>query len=623
MRGRSQRVGAGRPRTLLLAAAVVLAVLACFPSISAATPPTITSFIASPSSVKVGQTTTVSAVLGELNAEYNLEILDTDTNVELGRCSATISPCAKSFEIPWSSNKEPEDQHFEVIVYPHGGNPSEGEIGASLILPVERFEWGISLEASKNPVTVGETSTLTLNGLEPDPRWTGYYAHWVDETNGEVLQNCWGNECFKKMEFPYSMEADAGPIDVRVEMIHEGEPGNVAGVAETTLYVEPIHFSVNMNFSEPETYGGVTSWLATTTATPPEYFSRQFLVHVRKLSGELVKNCLLEIPCYERLGPGTYHAVVEDESGNAFAATGWWTIPTGTSAEPEEESADGLSVVALGALFAGPSEICTELLAYPGTHFEGGSVSDQYLDCEVAVGKGATKAEVLKAVATAGGGTSVLWFLYEEKTEELTPLEDMEPPEEEAEPWPVPPVGWPEETGGEAELLKELNPQLETDREAKVVTKQCRRLAVRASLPTSDCTELPIFASGDLDVPQATQHDLEAIIQYPPWMKLNYESSAGKTGAGWYSSNPVCKEAPEGFDCDEFPFFSTEQGGESSIPRPSLKAVVKSQNRSQGGLLGNFYRKCGLSIGGKGTPFLNVPMPPGSNVPTLFLCNGN
>jgi hypothetical protein len=190
------------------------------------------------------------------------------------------------------------------------------------------------------------------------------------------------------------------------------------------------------------------------------------------------------------------------------------------------------------------------------------------------------------------------------------------------EPWPVPPVGWPGEVAVEAETLQELNPQLETEREAEVVAKQCRRLVIPASLPTSDCTELPIFASGDLDVPQATQHDIEAIDYYPPWVKLNYESSAGKSGEGWYRYDPVCEEKPKGFDCDEFPFFSTEQGGKFSDPRPSLKPVVKVQNQRQGGKLGTFYARCGVNVG-KGRPFLNVPMPPGSNVPTLYLCNGN
>jgi hypothetical protein len=46
------------------------------------------------------------------------------------------------------------------------------------------------------------------------------------------------------------------------------------------------------------------------------------------------------------------------------------------------------------------------------------------------------------------------------------------------------------------------------------------------------------------------------------------------------------------------------------------------QNIRQGSKLGRFYAACGVNVG-IGKPFLNVPMPQGSNVPTLILCNGN
>jgi Deoxyribonuclease NucA/NucB len=600
-----------------------LAVVAsvCFPSPSQAAIPSITSFTASPSTVKVGGSSVISAALSETNPEYDVALFNTDTKEEIGACWAISTPCTQKIEVPWSSNKEPKSLHFVAKVYPDGTIPTEGGGGSTLTVPVEHFDWNISLEVSKHFVSVGETTKITVKGLEPNPAWTGYLTHWVDETTGESLGDCFGSNCYEEFSIPIWMDAEAGAVDIRAEMVYEGDPENVAGVADTTVYVEPIHFGVGWSFSEPENSGGETSWLATITSTPPEYLYGLYTVYVRKQNGELVTTCTLGT-CERRFGPGTYRAVVEDEAGDEFAATGWWTIPAGSSAEPEEEAADGLNLVALGAMFTGPSEICTDLLFYPGTHFEGGSVSDQYLDCEASVGKGASTTKVLKEVAAAGAGTSVLWFLYEEKTKELTPAEDMEPLEEEMEPWPVPPVGWPGEVAVEAETLQELNPQLETEREAEVVAKQCRRLVIPASLPTSDCTELPIFASGDLDVPQATQHDIEAIDYYPPWVKLNYESSAGKSGEGWYRYDPVCEEKPKGFDCDEFPFFSTEQGGKSSDPRPSLKPVVKVQNQRQGGKLGAFYARCGVNVR-KGRPFLNVPMPPGSNVPTLYLCNGN
>ena len=603
------------------------ATLACLclvhPPLARAEIPRITGFTASPATVKPGGSTVLSAAIEPLDSTYHVAIVNTDTGETVTRCTASVTPCYREIQIPWSQNASPKDLHFEAEVIPSWASPTGS--GTGLTVHVERFEWSISLEASNNPLTVGEKTKLTVKGLEPSPAYTGYHTKIVNDTTGEQITTCWGYECWHEIEFPYSMEAEAGPVEVHAEVVTETAPYDVAGRADLTLWVDPILFGVSMSFSEPETIGSETSWLATLSASP-QLLGTPFSIAVENPSGEFVASCALWVTCGHRLGPGTYRAVVKD-SENVYAATQWWTInPSsgggGGGSEPEEDSADDFNLLALAALFAGPSEVCTALLFYPGTHFEGGSVSDQYLACEEAVGEGKSTVNVLKAVAAAGGGTAVLWYLYEEKTKEQTPAEDTEP-EEETEPPPVPPIGWPGEITAEAELLQELNPQLKSAREARDVIKQCQRLVIRASLPTSRCTELPIFASGDLDVPQATQHDIEALLHYPPWVKLNYENAETKTGRGWYNALSVCDEEPPRIrNCDEFPFFSTEQGGGSAQPRPSLKLINATQNKRQGGKLARFYDACGVNIG-KGRPFLSIPMPPGSNVTTLSLCNGN
>jgi hypothetical protein len=586
--------------------------------------PHITSLTASPSTVKSGHATVVSAAVEPFNSAYHVAIVNTDTGENLIRCAATFSPCSSEVKAPWSQNRNPKDLHFEAEVIPSWAFPSGS--GTGLTVHVERFEWNLSLEAGKNPMTVGEGTKLTVKGLEPSPAYTGYHTRIVNDTTGENITTCWNSECWHEVSFGYGWQSEAGPVDIHAEVVSEEAPYDVAGRADLTLYVDPIRFGVSMSLSEPVTYwNGSTSWLATLSASP-QLYSTPFSIAVERPNGEYVAGCALWITCGHRLEPGTYRAVVRD-SENIYAATQWWTLPSGgggggSPGEPEEESADDFDLLALAALFGGPSEVCTALLFYPGTHLQGGSVSDQYLDCEAAVGKGSSTVGVLKAVAAAGGGTTVLWYLYEEKTKEQAPSEDTEPLEEEGEPVPVPPIGWPGEVSEEAATLRELNTQLQSEREARIVDKQCRRLTVRAALPSGDCTELPIFASGDLDVPQATKHDLEALLYYPGWVKLNYESSTGKAGKGWYKSEPVCEESSEVLHCDEFPLFSTEQGGGSAVPRPSLKLIDGAQNRRQGGKLGRFYAACGVNVG-VGKPFLNVPMPPGSNVPTLILCNGN
>ena len=602
-----------------LLAMTAAAAFLCLPSASRAEEiPQITSFTATPSTVKVGSSTTVSAAIAPLNSAYHVAIVNTDTGAQVTRCAGWFSPCTNKITIPWSENRAPKDLHLAAEVVPQS-NPATGS-GVPLTIDVERFEWNISLSASKNPLKVGEKTTLRVEHLEPDPRYTGYYTKIFNDDTGQLITACAGSQCWNEVEFPYSMQAEAGPVHVHAEVVTETAPYDVAGRADLTLYVDPIPFRVGLTFSEPLTTStGDRTWLA--TATPyPSLSSTPFTTWIYRSDGFSVTGCALWITsCSSRVGPGTYRAIIKD-SENVYAATQWWTIGPGNSAEPEEEAADDVNLLALAAMFAGPSQVCSALLFYPGTHFRGSSLSDQYLACEEAAAAGKSITAVLRAVAAAGGGTAVLWYLYEEKTKEQTPPEQTEP--EEAEPLPVPPVGWPGEIATEASVLRELNPQLESEREARIVIKQCHRLMARAALPTGDCIDMPIFASGDLDVPQATKHDLEALLHYPGWVKLNYESPVGKPNREWYASYPVCDENSPSLHCDEFPFFSTEQGGGSATPRPSLKLIDGKQNTRQGRKLGRFYAACGINIG-KGKPFLNVPMPPGSNVPTLILCNGN
>jgi Deoxyribonuclease NucA/NucB len=600
-----------------LLAAVAIAAL-WLPTSARAEVPQIASFTASPATVKVGHTTVVSAAVQPLNPAYHVAIVNTDTGQTVMRCAATFSPCYSQVKVPWSENASPDDLHFEAEVVPKEA-PETGS-GVPLTVDVERFEWSVSLKASKNPLTVGESTTLSVGGLEPSPAYTGYHTKIFNDRTGQEIVTCWGHQCAPSVSFGYAMQPDAGPVDVHAEVVSETAPYDVAGRADLTLYVDPIRFGVGMAFSAPQTdWKGERSWLATITAAP-RLSGTPFYVSIENSGGGEVSGCSLWSSCALRLGPGTYRAAVRDTE-NLYAATQWWTIPSSPTAEPEEETADDFNLLALATMFAGPSQVCGALLFYPGTHFQGSSVSDQYLACEQAVAAGKSTSAVLRAVAAAGGGTAVLWYLYETQTEQQTAPEQTEPTEESLPP-PVTPIGWPGEIATETGTLRTLNPQLTSDREARIVIKQCHRLTIRANLPTSRCLELPIFASGDLDVPQATKHDLEALLYYPPWVKLNYERSKGKAGEGWYKAFAVCKENSPFRHCDEFPFFSTLQGGGSARPRPSLKLIDATHNQRQGGKLGRFYNACGVNVG-EGRPFLNVPMPPGSNIPTLLLCNGN
>jgi hypothetical protein len=582
--------------------------------------PQVVSLTANPSPAAVGGKTKITASISPLNSAYTVVIRNRINEDGVAGCRATTTSCSGELTIPWSENAEPKDLQLEAEVIPNYGSPTGN--GTPLTVPVQPFEWQFTLKATKNPVAVGESTTLETVGIYPDTAWTGYHTKiWNDDT-GQLITTCFGHKCTPTLSFPYSMQMDAGAVPVHAEIIRESAPYDVAGRADMTLLVDPLRFGLDMTFSDPQTdWKGERTWKATVSATP-KLLNTPFTVSVQNINGGTPGGCVLYGTCSYRLGPGTWRATIVDEEGIVHAATQWWTVPSSSSssAEPREESADGFNLVTLAAMFPSATAACDAILLLPGTHLANSSVTDQYLACDAAVSTGASTAAALRAAAAAAGGTAILWLLWEEQTREQTDPEQFEP-EEESEPLPVPPLIWPEEISADAEDLRELNPEKLSSRDSEVVARQCFRLTTRAALPTSRCTELPIFASGDLDVPQATKHDLEALLHHPAWARLNYEGS-GKPGESWYRSYPACEENSKVLHCDEFPFFSTIQGGGSAKPRPSLKLIDGKQNTRQGSKLGRFYAACGVNVG-MGKPFLNVPMPPGSHVPTLILCNSN
>lgn len=156
---------------------------------------------------------------------------------------------------------------------------------------------------------------------------------------------------------------------------------------------------------------------------------------------------------------------------------------------------------------------------------------------------------------------------------------------------------------------------------AGVATEQCLKLVTVAFLgvdPYDKCRTTPIFLSGQADVKEATDHDIEALLTYPAWVQLNYRYR-GETESTWKNSYQVCKDKLSGQHCDEFPFWSTYQGGEGVTPRPSLKAILGTHNALQGTRFGQFRSTCGLEDGDE---FLAIPVPPTApTVPTLAMCN--
>jgi hypothetical protein len=303
------------------------------------------------------------------------------------------------------------------------------------------------------------------------------------------------------------------------------------------------------------------------------------------------------------------------------------------SADSEGRSFGGsvissVNVASLAGLFSSTIEICNAILTDPyQTHFAGESDGDQYIACETAIGRGATAAGVIAAVAATTAGSAVLWWLLHEGTVAQPGFEAPKP--SEADPYPAPttlPEAWPVKEV--ADVLEAKNESSElTKEQTEEVARRCLWGMSEAGNDASECENLPVFLSGS-DVPTATLHDLKALAGHPQWVRLNYDSRKQKleeegVKEKWYLGEPGCEGTPpEGKSCDEYPFFATIQGGPEAAVKPSLEWIIHSDNTEQGGKYGNFVTACKMAErSATEYAFIAIPLPPSLGIPTTRLCN--
>lgn len=139
------------------------------------------------------------------------------------------------------------------------------------------------------------------------------------------------------------------------------------------------------------------------------------------------------------------------------------------------------------------------------------------------------------------------------------------------------------------------------------------------------CSETAIYSPG-VDITEATAHDISAIGAGQPSL-LHYESRSqkqiGGLSPGWYGTpqtncSGTYRSSTDDFptNCDEFPFYSTVEGG----PGASLVNILGTDNDTQGRQLGQFYQACGLvgsPVASDSNAFVVVPNP-GS--PSVGIC---
>jgi hypothetical protein len=162
------------------------------------------------------------------------------------------------------------------------------------------------------------------------------------------------------------------------------------------------------------------------------------------------------------------------------------------------------------------------------------------------------------------------------------------------------------------------------------IARSClRREAAADRDGATECRSLPIFISGQ-DVREAADHDLEALgvtndpdllaNAHPAWVLLNYQPAADNPSyTGWYRYRAPCNEpTPPDSDCDEYPFYSSLQGGHLAVPTPSLKYIDRTHNRRQGGKYSAFLTTCTVA---PDEAFLAIPVLPGVPADTMAVCN--
>jgi len=163
-----------------------------------------------------------------------------------------------------------------------------------------------------------------------------------------------------------------------------------------------------------------------------------------------------------------------------------------------------------------------------------------------------------------------------------------------------------------------------TDAVAVAIAAECA--AAAAGLPggVSLCSGR-VFVTGSLFTKEATRHDQRAIGRVPEWMLLtrgpNAEAPDGSEALAarrWYRNLPECRAAVKGQDCDEYPFYSTIQGGpeRDGFPAGDIEPISAGDNRAQGAALNSFYQRCNVN---NGVSFLVLPID-SIFVPTVGFC---
>ncbi len=341
---------------------------------------------------------------------------------------------------------------------------------------------------------------------------------------------------------------------------------------------------------------------------------------------------------------GTYSGtakIVNLKARYGDVESGWLTNSESVKGGHDLDAAAGMLVAGVGSGVSA-TLACTVIFGF-GTHLAHSSLSDQDLACRSTAGtvgilaavravlanEGATYVAALLAAmgiaaSTTGNTyagalpTGCVWQLMEIAcsdgvTTTITRPDDAAPPMDptyennlQNESQQNDPKAVDEEVVGalllfgatvatvHLEMIRTCVAQL-----AKWNPATDQTFAAAAGLAPDDCGTRNLLFIGR-DYPEATDHDVEAIEANPTLMLLTYVQTAPGTTEkttskpNWRTYAGCVGVIEIGQQCDEYPYWSTEEGYPPDLP--SLKPINGSQNMGQGAKIkAVLYDRCGLA----------------------------
>lgn len=608
-------------RMIGLALVIVASALLSTPVSSLAAPSVA---LSAPASVQAPDSIAMTASADGLDPShrYWIYVRDADRQTTLALCTSGTT-CSSTVSTGYPSSTSV--RHFYAYVVDQNYGP--GATSPTVAVEVRSYNLDVTLTGSPDQASIEIPNSVTLTAtVASSVTDSGYWIYLRDDDRNTTLNLCTtGTTCSASVSFPWSTNANPAPRHFHAYVANTRTGATVRQTPVRTVYVRPHRFTVALSFGSPTTSNGSTTYPVTATFDR-DLSQTGYHLTTRPSSGGGTTQCSSGVTCSFQLSTGTYRATIEDANSGAAGASYWWRLDPNQATELRF---GGLDLLAGAALFPTARALCDRLLVAPGTHVADSSVTDQWLACDAAAQAGKTSLEALLAVAAVAGAVVTVPVVLMQAARDASP-----PGPDPTDPAPTPwPTAFP--APDTAARISRLNPDLTLENsQVETLTKEClAEMADAGQDGAQRCSELPVFASG-ADMPDIANHALDAIKLHPTeWSILNYEDGATKQGnRQWYTTTPYVAECTDPYlSCDEYPFWSTEQGGGNATPTPSLRDVPASQQSVQGGHLSSFRTKCGLQSAGydrggvvlaHGDPFISLALPPALQITTQKICNG-